>query len=87
MRFMPYLDASGESSIEDIIKVCREHKTFVIFSAIRPQPRAILQKAGIIRNLDGAIAADFDHALEMAKELLQDKDFLQKHIDPTENRS
>lgn len=83
MRFMPYLDASGESSIEDIIKLCREHKTYVIFSAVRPQPRAILHKAGLIKNLDGAIAADFDHALEMAKELLADKDFVNKHVDPT----
>ena len=83
MRFMPYLDASGESSIEDIIKICREHKTYVIFSAVRPQPRAILQKAGIHKNLDGAIAVDFEHALAMSKELLADKDFVNKHIDPT----
>ena len=82
MRFMPYLDASGESSIEDIIKICREHKTYVIFSAVRPQPRAILQKAGIHKNLDGAIAVDFEHALAMSKELLADKDFVNKHIDP-----
>ncbi|MGN1281057.1 MAG: SulP family inorganic anion transporter [Succinivibrio sp.] len=83
MRFMPYLDASGENSIEDIIKICREHKTYVIFSAVRPQPRAILQKAGIHKNLDGAIAVDFEHALAMAKELLADPEFTKKHIDPT----
>ena len=83
MRFMPYLDASGESSIEDIIKICREHKTYVIFSAVRPQPRAILQKAGIHKNLDGAIAADFEHALDMAKQLLADPEFMNKHVDPT----
>lgn len=82
MRFMPYLDASGENSIEDIIKICREHKTYVIFSAVRPQPRTILQKAGIHKNLDGAIAVDFEHALEMAKQLLADKDFMNKHADP-----
>ena len=83
MRFMPYLDASGVSSIEDIIKVCREHNTFVIFSAVRPQPRTILEKAGIHKNVDGAIAVDFKHALEMSKQLLADKDFINKHIDPT----
>ena len=82
MRFMPYLDASGENSIEDIIKICREHKTYVIFSAVRPQPRAILQKAGIHKNLDGAIAVDFEHALTMAKELLADKNFMEKHLVP-----
>ena len=66
-----------------IIKICREHKTYVIFSAVRPQPRAILQKAGIHKNLDGAIAADFEHALDMAKQLLADPEFMNKHVDPT----
>lgn len=83
MRFMPYLDASGENSIEDIINVCKEHKTFVIFSAVRPQPRTILEKAGIHKNLDGAIAVDFEHALEMAKQLINDPAFINKHVDPT----
>ena len=82
MRFMPYLDASGEASIENIIKVCREHHTFVIFSAMRSQPRTILEKAGVHKNLDGALAVDFDHALAMAKELLNDPEFMKKHQDP-----
>ena len=30
----------------------------------------------------GAIAVDFEHALEMAKQLLADKDFMNKHVDP-----
>lgn len=82
MRFMPYLDASGESSIENIINVCKEHHTYVIFSAIRSQPRTILEKAGIHKNLDGALAKDFDHALKMAKEKLKDPEFLKCHTDP-----
>ena len=83
MRFMPYLDASGENSIEEILNICRQHKTFVIFSAVRPQPRKILERAGLHKKLDGAIAADFDEALKMAKKLLKDEDFIMKHIDPT----
>ncbi len=82
MRFMPYLDASGESSIENIINVCKEHHTFVIFSAMRSQPRTILEKAGVHKNLDGALAVDFDHALDMAKKLLADPQFIKKHKDP-----
>ena len=39
------------------------------------------------RKQNGHISNASNDALEMAKELLQDKDFLQKHIDPTENRS
>ncbi len=73
MRFMPYLDASGENSIEEILKICRQHKTFVIFSAVRPQPRKILERAGLHKKLDGAIAADFDEALKMAKTFLRMK--------------
>lgn len=83
MRFMPYLDASGENSIEEILKICREHKTFIIFSAVRPQPRKILEKAGIRKHLDGAIAKDFEEALSMSKKMLKDEDFIVKHIDPT----
>ena len=85
MRFMPYLDASGENSIEEILNICRQHKTFVIFSAVRPQPRKILERAGLHKKLDGAIAADFDEALKMAKNLLKDEDFIMKHIDPTKS--
>ena len=83
MRFMPYLDASGENSIDEILKICREHKTFIIFSAVRPQPRKILEKAGIRKHLDGAIAKDFEEALSMSKQMLKDEDFIVKHIDPT----
>lgn len=85
MRFMPYLDASGENSIEEILNICRQHKTFVIFSAVRPQPRKILERAGLHKKLDGAIAPDFDEALKMAKKLLKDEDFIMKHIDPTKS--
>ena len=82
MRFMPYLDASGENSIEEILNICRQHKTYVIFSAVRPQPRKILERAGLHKKLDGVIAADFDEALKMAKNLLKDEEFIMKHIDP-----
>ncbi len=83
MRFMPYMDAAGENSIEEIIRVCREHHTYVIFSAVRPQPRRILLKAGINKDLDGVIAEDFDHAIKMAHKLLADPEFVNRHSDPT----
>ena len=73
MRFMPYLDASGEASFEDIFKICKKHHTYIIFSAIRQQPRSILTKAGIFRREDAAFVADFPHALELAKQILDTK--------------
>lgn len=73
MRFMPYLDASGEASFEDIFKICKKHNTYIIFSAIRQQPRSILTKAGIFRREDAAFVADFPHALELAKQILDTK--------------
>lgn len=45
MRFMPYLDASGENSIEDIIKICREHKTYVIFLSCKTTASYYLTKS------------------------------------------
>ena len=49
---------------------------------MRSQPRTILEKAGVHKNLDGALAVDFDHALDMAKKLLADPQFIKKHKDP-----
>ena len=74
MRFMPYLDASGEASIEDIIKICEENKTFIIFSAMRKQPRTLLAKAGILKRNEAAFTADFNHALDMAFKILGKKE-------------
>ncbi len=70
MRFMPYLDASGEASIEEIIDICNKRGTFLIFSAIRSQPRAILKKAGILSRENAAFVNDFKHALDLGYEKL-----------------
>ncbi len=79
MRFMPYLDASGEAALEEIADVCEKEKTFLIFSGIRSQPRSILERAKIPKRVDCAFTLDFKQALEMAIELLHTKDFLAQH--------
>lgn len=81
MRYMPYLDASGEASIENIIETCHEHKTFIIFAGLRKQPRAILDKAGIALDKEAAFATDFASALKMAQALMADPNFVAKHQD------
>ena len=81
MLYMPYLDSSGEASIESIIETCHEHKTFIIFAGLRQQPRAILDKAGIALDKEAAFATDFASALKMAAALMADPNFVAKHQD------
>ena len=86
MRYMPYLDASGEASIESIIETCHEHKTFIIFAGLRKQPRALLDKAGIAADKEAAFASDFGAALKMAQSLMADPNFVAKHQDSHQPR-
>ena len=82
MRFMPYLDASGEASIEEIVKICKEHHSYIIFTAMRQQPRDLLKKAGISPNTtDAAFVHDFPQAIKLAISLMQDPDFVKRHQD------
>lgn len=81
MRFMPYLDASGESSIEEIVKICHEHHSFIIFAGMRKQPMDMLFKAGLSKDSEVAFVTNFDEALKMATKLMQDPDFVSKHQD------
>ena len=83
MRYMPYLDASGESSIENIIATCHEHHSYIIFAGLRQQPRAILDKAGISHDKEAAFVPDFASALRLAQKLMADPDFVSKHQDTT----
>ena len=82
MRFMPYLDASGEASIEEIIKICKEHHSYIIFAAMRQQPRDLLKKAGITPDTtDAAFVHDFPTAIKLAQTLMNDPDFVKRHQD------
>lgn len=81
MRFMPYLDASGEASIEEIVKICKEHHSFIIFAGMRKQPLEMLYKAGISKDSEAAFCTNFDEALKLAAKLMQDPEFVSKHQD------
>ena len=81
MRFMPYLDASGESSIEEIVKICHEHHSYIIFAGMRKQPMDMLFKAGLSKDSEVAFVTNFDEALKLATKLMQDPDFVSKHQD------
>ena len=81
MRFMPYLDASGEASIEEIVKICKQHHSFIIFAGMRKQPLEMLDKAGISKDSEAAFTTNFDEALKLASKLMADPEFVSKHQD------
>lgn len=71
MRNMPYLDASGEAAIEDIIKISKEHQSFLIFSGLREQPRRLLRKAHIEKSDSIDFSSNIFQAIEIAKHYLK----------------
>lgn len=81
MRFMPYLDASGEASIEEILKICHQHHSYIIFAGMRKQPMEMLYRAGLSRDKEVAFTTNFDEALKLATKLMSDPDFVSKHQD------
>ena len=81
MRFMPYLDASGEASIEEIVKICEQHHSFIIFAGLRKQPMDMLYRAGLKENAEAAFVTSFDEAVKLATKLMSDPEFVSKHQD------
>ena len=47
MRLVPYLDATGESVIESVIKQCRDNGTHIILSGLQTQPLQMLKNAHV----------------------------------------
>lgn len=79
LRNMPYIDASGEAVIEDIISACKTQKTYLILSGMRPQPLRILHRANIDRSKEIAFVQTFNEALDLSKKLLADEKFVKSH--------
>ncbi|PJB71046.1 MAG: sodium-independent anion transporter [Alphaproteobacteria bacterium CG_4_9_14_3_um_filter_47_13] len=71
MRLVPYLDATGEAALENLVKQCREAGTSVIFSAVQTQPAAMMEKAGFgAAHLPVFYAASYKDSIAMAQDLL-----------------
>jgi len=66
MRLVPLLDASGVHALSTVIAKCRARGIDVILSGVQDQPRRALTKMGVA----ATFAADFDAALEIARERL-----------------
>ncbi len=63
MRHVPFLDGTGLKTLEQMIKICRQRGTTVIFSGLRPQPASLLSpyKSG-----DVLFCADYEAAIREA---------------------
>lgn len=71
LRLVPYLDASGASTVRNIILQCQEKGTTVILSGLQPQPESILQNADIKHGKHGVIfSPDYASSLKMAGEMV-----------------
>ncbi len=71
MRYVPYLDVSGEAVIENIIRECAVRGTHVFLSSVQPQPLNMLAKAGIANShANVTIAPSYAAAIDMAKHQL-----------------
>ncbi|EKE00918.1 MAG: hypothetical protein ACD_21C00251G0001, partial [uncultured bacterium] len=74
MRLVPYLDASGESVIQNIIQQCRKSNTTVILSAVQKQPAEVLLKGHIRDGKDGVLfSRDYSAAINMAERIIKNK--------------
>jgi SulP family sulfate permease len=71
MRLVPYLDATGESALESVIKQCGDNGTQIIVSGLQPQPMRMLKKTHID---DGkahvSFIANYEDALKKAEGIM-----------------
>ena len=68
MRHVPVIDATGLMALEDVLNKCRREKTQLILSGVHPQPRAALERAGMVDKIgEDNIQPHFDGALNRAR--------------------
>ena len=70
MRLVPYLDATGESALESIIKQCGDNGSCIIFSGLQSQPMRMLKNAHIDEGKAHVVFTDdYEAALQKAREM------------------
>lgn len=71
MRLVPYLDATGESALESVIKQCGDNGTQIILSGVQTQPLRMLKNAHIDEGkAHVSFVPDYDAALKKAEDIL-----------------
>ncbi len=69
MRLVPFLDTSGASALEDLVRKCKAAGTLVIFSSLQPQPKGLLSR---LHFGEGVLYADnYVEALNKAREIAE----------------
>ena len=67
MHLVPYLDATGESVLESVVRQCNESGTKVILSGLRPQPLQIIKNAHLSEGqADVLFSSNYTNAIKMA---------------------
>lgn len=70
MRYVPYLDASGEVILEDMINQCYRNGSQVVLCHVRPQPMTVIKSAGLLDKVSVLIEPKFSAAIKRAQELV-----------------
>ncbi len=69
MRLVPFLDTSGVSAIEDMVKKCKASGTIVIFTALQPQPKGLLNR---LHFGEGVLYAEnYEEALDKSRDIVE----------------
>ncbi|GAB6107138.1 SulP family inorganic anion transporter [Fusibacter bizertensis] len=68
LRNVPAMDATAVHALKRFITVCRKYKIKIVFSGLKPQPRDVLTKAGIVELIgEQYIFENFEDALSFAE--------------------
>lgn len=71
MRLVPYLDATGESALESVIKQCGDNGTQIILSGLQVQPLRMLKNAHIEEGkAHVSFVPDYEAALKKAEDII-----------------
>jgi SulP family sulfate permease len=67
MRHVPVMDSTGLRALEDVVGRCLHDGTAVILSGVRPQPRELIERGGLLAKVGAEnVVEDFDAALRRA---------------------
>jgi len=73
MRFVPAMDATGLSTLEDLIRKSKKSKMEVIFSGVHAQPLKVMKEAGIIELVgEDHFYWDIKTSIAFAKKIIAD---------------
>ncbi len=71
MRWVPFLDKSGASALDDLVSQCRTRKIEIIFSALQSQPEKSLSKFHSRNKWDNVwYANSYDESLRLARSII-----------------